>query len=416
MSKTNFKGPSANFLHASALASKNNYLKVDEVTPTSETDDFARLHLDTVQRIPIDKLVKFPTNRTYTEENVELLKKDILAEGFTTVIMVAEETKEDPSYTDTPLNEHESSQTRTGKLTGRYIILRGHRRFDALSRALKEDPSISPDGCVSAYVIEPGLSWDRLKELNMTDNHRVESVSLREQRREIAELMKLYKKRGLSDAIERVSQYYDRNKTQIYKSLQISENLNPEFLEEFDHGFIPTNVAVGLSRLSKETQEKALILYKNHGGITEDDIQSFMISDNNDAGTIDKKHQEMAKAQEERKKLQEDIDLYHNGNEKELSESEINAMKKKRDNLTKKIRRLQVCLDELENKPFPENDAEPVAKTINIVSARVTRMSKNIQSNIKFMAKNAASLSTDDVQVIDDMIDALTKFKAQIQQ
>lgn len=411
MGKDKLKAPSANFMFGSNLALKNAYVNVGTDNPDTDTDDFRRLHLDDVHRISLDKLVKFPSNRTYSEENIELLKGDILAEGFNTVIMVAEETKSDPSYTNQKFDERESASPRNDKPTGRYIILRGHRRFDALSRAVKEDPSVAPDGCVSAYIVEPGLSWDRLKELNMTDNHRAERVSLREQRKEIAELSKLYKKRGLKDAIDRISKYYDRNKTQIYKSLQISENLHKDFLDEFDHGFITMETAVALSRLSSAKQEEALLLYKENGSISDDRIQSLSLNDFDETDTVNKKKAELATALEDKQKLQSDIDGYYNGNENDMSPVELEGLKKRRDNLTKRIKRLQTCIEELENAPIPEASEKPSEPKLNVITERVTKMNKSIRSQLDFMTKNADQMTGDDIQMIDDIIKSLQEFR-----
>ena len=416
MGKDKLKAPSANFMFASNLAQNHTYISVGQDDIATDNDDFRRLHLDDVYRIKLDQLVKFPTNRTYSEENIELLKKDILAEGFNTVIMVAEEIKTDPSYTDKPLNDKESSEPRRGKPTGRYIILRGHRRFDALSRAVKEDPSIAPDGCVSAYIVEPGLSWDRLKELNMTDNHRAERVSLREQRREIAELSRLYKKRGLKDSIDRISQYYNRNKAQIYKSLQISENLNSELLHEFDHGYITMESAVSLSRLSSSKQEEALLLYKQKGGLTDNDIDALTLGDHDETDTINKKRAELLSAQEQKQTLQSSIDDYYSGNNNDMSPVKLEGLKKQRDNLTKRIKRLQTCIDELEGKPMEDVTVHPEPAKINVMTARVSKMGKSINNQIKFMSKNISMITPDDIQAIDDIIRTLQDFKDGIEQ
>ena len=73
MGKDVFKGPSANFLFASEHVKKNTYINADDAQTDESCDAFKRLHLDDVQRIPLKLLVKFPSNRNYNEENIELL-------------------------------------------------------------------------------------------------------------------------------------------------------------------------------------------------------------------------------------------------------------------------------------------------------------------------------------------------------
>lgn len=257
--------------------------------------------------IPVSSLIDFPGNRDTSNTDIEILAEDILRNGFNGVIYAAPEYDTDPTCSDKACVP---SDKRSGKPTGRYIIISGHRRVQALRKILEAQPDFD-HGNVRVLLADPAISWDEMTEENIL--HNVDSRELKpsELRSQITTLLELYKKRGLSaEAISLTAEKLGIYKTKIYQENAIDRELSDALKTAYDGGQLNSIQAYTCAKLPGRLQD-SIASYLAEGGT---EVDAFISSLD-----INKRQLEyeslLAKNQELEEKIQSLSEIVQNGGE-----------------------------------------------------------------------------------------------------
>ena len=361
-----------------------------------------------IEMIQYEKLVTFPNNRDIDDTDIDIFSENIERNGFQSAIVVA--------------REFEDGESRTGKATGNYIIISGHRRYAAFSLILERNPSFMHRK-LPALILRDDIPWTELEELNLLMNYDAVSESSHpgDMRKRVSRLMELLQSRGIEKKLyDRIAEKLSISSRQIRKYDSINKNLIVGLQTLLDEEKISINQANQYASRSIDVQNYILNYINEHGeAVTEDEYQQLKSQDE-ERQTAQKAAEEKLRENEQKLKEQENEILRLKNKTLEL-ESLVNSDQETDEsssleliNTQAQLRRAKEKADKYHKilKEAKEADEEQLNKSIGIsapiaVNEMISKINDNVIKLVKRKEKRGYQFSKNDVQKIRTIIDDL---------
>ncbi len=221
-----------------------------------------------IEMIQYEKLVTFPNNRDIDDTDIDIFSENIERNGFQSAIVVA--------------REFEGGEERSGKATGNFIIISGHRRYAAFSLILERNPSFMHRK-LPALILRDDIPWTELEELNLLMNYDAVSESSHpgDMRKRVSRLMELLQSRGIEKKLyDRIAEKLSISSRQIRKYDSINKNLIVGLQTLLDEEKISINQANQYASRSIDVQNYILNYINEHGeAVTDDEYQQLKSQD-----------------------------------------------------------------------------------------------------------------------------------------
>jgi len=361
-----------------------------------------------IEMIQYEKLVTFPNNRDIDDTDIDIFSENIERNGFQSAIVVA--------------RDFEGGESRTGKATGNYIIISGHRRYAAFSLILERNPSFMHRK-LPALILRDDIPWTELEELNLLMNYDAVSESSHpgDMRKRVSRLMELLQSRGIEKKLyDRIAEKLSISSRQIRKYDSINKNLIVGLQTLLDEEKISINQANQYASRSIDVQNYILNYINEHGeAIAEDEYQQLKSQDE-ERQAAQKAAEEKLRENEQKLKEQENEILRLKNKTLEL-ESLVNSDQETDEsssleliNTQAQLRRAKEKADKYHKilKEAKESDEEQLNKTIGIsapiaVNEMISKINDNVIKLVKRKEKRGYQFSKNDVQKIKTIIDDL---------
>ncbi|SEA74727.1 ParB-like nuclease domain-containing protein [Oribacterium sp. KHPX15] len=361
-----------------------------------------------IEMIQYEKLVTFPNNRDIDDTDIDIFSENIERNGFQSAIVVA--------------REFDGGEERTGKATGNYIIISGHRRYAAFSLILERNPSFMHRK-LPALILRDDIPWTELEELNLLMNYDAVSESSHpgDMRKRVSRLMELLQSRGIEKKLyDRIAEKLSISSRQIRKYDSINKNLIVGLQTLLDEEKISINQANQYASRSIDVQNYILNYINEHGeAVTEDEYQQLKSQDE-ERQAAQKATEEKLRENEQKLKEQENEILRLKNKTLEL-ESLVNSDQETDEsssleliNTQAQLRRAKEKADKYHKilKEAKEADEEQLNKSIGIsapiaVNEMISKINDNVIKLVKRKEKRGYQFSKNDVQKIRTIIDDL---------
>ncbi|SFG68694.1 ParB/RepB/Spo0J family partition protein [Oribacterium sp. WCC10] len=361
-----------------------------------------------IEMLQYEKLVSFPDNRDIDDTDIDVFAENIERNGFQSAIVVA--------------REFDGGESRTGKPTGNYIIISGHRRYAAFSMILEKNPSFMHRK-IPALILRDDIPWPELEELNLLMNYDAVSEASHpgDMRKRVARLMELLQKRGIEKKLyDRIAEKLSISSRQIRKYDSINKNLIVGLQNLLDEEKISINQANQYASRSISVQNYILDFINEKGeALTEDEYQQLKSQDEENI-RLQKEAEERLKENELKLREQED-EIKRLKNKTIELESLVNddqdineKASQELINTQAQLRRAREKADKYQKilKDAKEADAEQINKTIGIsapiaVNEMLSKINDNVVKLGKRKEKRGYQFSKNDVQKIRSIIDDL---------
>ena len=361
-----------------------------------------------IEMIQYEKLVTFPNNRDIDDTDIDIFSENIERNGFQSAIVVA--------------REFEGGEERSGKATGNYIIISGHRRYAAFSLILKRNPSFMHRK-LPALILRDDIPWTELEELNLLMNYDAVSESSHpgDMRKRVSRLMELLQSRGIEKKLyDRIAEKLSISSRQIRKYDSINKNLIVGLQTLLDEEKISINQANQYASRSIDVQNYILNYINEHGeAVTEDEYQQLKSQDE-ERQAAQKAAEEKLRENEQKLKEQENEILRLKNKTLEL-ESLVTSDQETDEsssleliNTQAQLRRAKEKADKYHKilKEAKEADEEQLNKSIGIsapiaVNEMISKINDNVIKLVKRKEKRGYQFSKNDVQKIRTIIDDL---------
>ncbi len=361
-----------------------------------------------IEMIQYEKLVTFPNNRDIDNTDIDIFSENIERNGFQSAIVVA--------------REFEGGEERSGKATGNFIIISGHRRYAAFSLILERNPSFMHRK-LPALILRDDIPWTELEELNLLMNYDAVSESSHpgDMRKRVSRLMELLQSRGIEKKLyDRIAEKLSISSRQIRKYDSINKNLIVGLQTLLDEEKISINQANQYASRSIDVQNYILNYINEHGeAVTEDEYQQLKSQDE-ERQAAQKAVEEKLRENEHKLKEQENEILRLKNKTLEL-ESLVNSDQETDEsssleliNTQAQLRRAKEKADKYHKilKEAKEADEEQLNKSIGIsapiaVNEMISKINDNVIKLVKRKEKRGYQFSKNDVQKIRTIIDDL---------
>ena len=361
-----------------------------------------------IEMIQYEKLVTFPNNRDIDDTDIDIFSENIERNGFQSAIVVA--------------REFEGGEERSGKATGNYIIISGHRRYAAFSLILERNPSFMHRK-LPALILRDDIPWTELEELNLLMNYDAVSESSHpgDMRKRVSRLMELLQSRGIEKKLyDRIAEKLSISSRQIRKYDSINKNLIVGLQTLLDEEKISINQANQYASRSIDVQNYILNYINEHGEAVTDDEYQQLKSQDEERQTAQKAAEEKLRENEQKLKEQENEILRLKNKTLEL-ESLVNSDQETDEsssleliNTQAQLRRAKEKADKYHKilKEAKEADEEQLNKSIGIsapiaVNEMISKINDNVIKLVKRKEKRGYQFSKNDVQKIRTIIDDL---------
>lgn len=361
-----------------------------------------------IEMIQYEKLVPFPDNRDIDDTDIDVFAENIKRNGFQSAIVIA--------------REFDGGETRTGRPTGNYVIVSGHRRYAAFGMILAEDASFMHRK-VPALILRDDIPWSDLEELNLLMNYDAVSEASHpgDMRKRVARLMELLQKRGIEKKLyDRIADKLSISSRQIRKYDSINKNLIVGLQNLLDDEKITINQANQYASRSIEVQTYILNYINEHNEtVTEDEYQQLKAQDEENQ-KAQKLAEERLKENEQKLKEQEAEIARLKNKTIELEslvheETDINeTASQELINTQAQLRRAREKAEKFQKilKDAKEADAEQINKTIGIsapiaVNEMLSKINDNVVKLGKRKEKRGYQFTKNDIQKIKAIIDDL---------
>ncbi len=213
--------------------------------------DISKTELRTVD---ISLLTPFPDNRDISDTEIDVLAKQIYSSGFVSAITIAKE------YEDT------LSEGRPHKPTGRYIILDGHRRVEAIKLIQQTIDKNYMDGMVPCQVFITDLSYKSMYVINILGNQQKAETpkEIRERTLILAQLVKEGVITNISKSIPKIG---NMSKRTYYAYSFINDNLCDSLKDIFDNGQLSMNACLKIAKHDEVFQNMIVEYCKERSGL-----------------------------------------------------------------------------------------------------------------------------------------------------
>ena len=361
-----------------------------------------------IEMIQYEKLVTFPNNRDIDDTDIDIFSENIERNGFQSAIVVA--------------REFEGGEERSGKATGNYIIISGHRRYAAFSMILERNPSFMHRK-LPALILRDDIPWTELEELNLLMNYDAVSESSHpgDMRKRVSRLMELLQSRGIEKKLyDRIAEKLSISSRQIRKYDSINKNLIVGLQTLLDEEKISINQANQYASRSIDVQNYILNYINEHGEAVTDDEYQQLKSQDEERQAAQKAAEEKLRENEQKLKEQENEILRLKNKTLEL-ESLVNSDQETDEsssleliNTQAQLRRAKEKADKYHKilKEAKEADEEQLNKSIGIsapiaVNEMISKINDNVIKLVKRKEKRGYQFSKNDVQKIRTIIDDL---------
>jgi len=361
-----------------------------------------------IEMIQYEKLITFPNNRDIDDTDIDIFSENIERNGFQSAIVVA--------------REFEGGEERSGKATGNYIIISGHRRYAAFSMILERNPSFMHRK-LPALILRDDIPWTELEELNLLMNYDAVSESSHpgDMRKRVSRLMELLQSRGIEKKLyDRIAEKLSISSRQIRKYDSINKNLIVGLQTLLDEEKISINQANQYASRSIDVQNYILNYINEHGEAVTDDEYQQLKSQDEERQTAQKAAEEKLRENEQKLKEQENEILRLKNKTLEL-ESLVNSDQETDEsssleliNTQAQLRRAKEKADKYHKilKEAKEADEEQLNKSIGIsapiaVNEMISKINDNVIKLVKRKEKRGYQFSKNDVQKIRTIIDDL---------
>ena len=361
-----------------------------------------------IEMIQYEKLVTFPNNRDIDDTDIDIFSENIERNGFQSAIVVA--------------REFEGGEERSGKATGNYIIISGHRRYAAFSLILERNPSFMHRK-LPALILRDDIPWTELEELNLLMNYDAVSESSHpgDMRKRVSRLMELLQSRGIEKKLyDRIAEKLSISSRQIRKYDSINKNLIVGLQTLLDEEKISINQANQYASRSIDVQNYILNYINEHGEAVTDDEYQQLKSQDEERQAAQKAAEEKLRENEQKLKEQENEILRLKNKTLEL-ESLVNSDQETDEsssleliNTQAQLRRAKEKADKYHKilKEAKEADEEQLNKSIGIsapiaVNEMISKINDNVIKLVKRKEKRGYQFSKNDVQKIRTIIDDL---------
>lgn len=361
-----------------------------------------------IEMIQYEKLVTFPNNRDIDDTDIDIFSENIERNGFQSAIVVA--------------REFEGGEERSGKATGKFIIISGHRRYAAFSLILERNPSFMHRK-LPALILRDDIPWTELEELNLLMNYDAVSESSHpgDMRKRVSRLMELLQSRGIEKKLyDRIAEKLSISSRQIRKYDSINKNLIVGLQTLLDEEKISINQANQYASRSIDVQNYILNYINEHGEAVTDDEYQQLKSQDEERQSAQKAAEEKLRENEQKLKEQENEILRLKNKTLEL-ESLVNSDQETDEsssleliNTQAQLRRAKEKADKYHKilKEAKEADEEQLNKSIGIsapiaVNEMISKINDNVIKLVKRKEKRGYQFSKNDVQKIRTIIDDL---------
>ena len=361
-----------------------------------------------IEMIQYEKLITFPNNRDIDDTDIDIFSENIERNGFQSAIVVA--------------REFEGGEERSGKATGNFIIISGHRRYAAFSLILERNPSFMHRK-LPALILRDDIPWTELEELNLLMNYDAVSESSHpgDMRKRVSRLMELLQSRGIEKKLyDRIAEKLSISSRQIRKYDSINKNLIVGLQTLLDEEKISINQANQYASRSIDVQNYILNYINEHGEAVTDDEYQQLKSQDEERQTAQKAAEEKLRENEQKLKEQENEILRLKNKTLEL-ESLVNSDQETDEsssleliNTQAQLRRAKEKADKYHKilKEAKEADEEQLNKSIGIsapiaVNEMISKINDNVIKLVKRKEKRGYQFSKNDVQKIRTIIDDL---------
>ncbi|WP_029201927.1 hypothetical protein [Oribacterium sp. NK2B42] len=361
-----------------------------------------------IEMIQYEKLVTFPNNRDIDDTDIDIFSENIERNGFQSAIVVA--------------REFEGGEERSGKATGNFIIISGHRRYAAFSLILERNPSFMHRK-LPALILRDDIPWTELEELNLLMNYDAVSESSHpgDMRKRVSRLMELLQSRGIEKKLyDRIAEKLSISSRQIRKYDSINKNLIVGLQTLLDEEKISINQANQYASRSIDVQNYILNYINEHGEAVTDDEYQQLKSQDEERQAAQKAAEEKLRENEQKLKEQENEILRLKNKTLEL-ESLVNSDQETDEsssleliNTQAQLRRAKEKADKYHKilKEAKEADEEQLNKSIGIsapiaVNEMISKINDNVIKLVKRKEKRGYQFSKNDVQKIRTIIDDL---------
>ena len=361
-----------------------------------------------IEMIQYEKLVTFPNNRDIDDTDIDIFSENIERNGFQSAIVVA--------------REFEGGEERSGKATGNFIIISGHRRYAAFSLILERNPSFMHRK-LPALILRDDIPWTELEELNLLMNYDAVSESSHpgDMRKRVSRLMELLQSRGIERKLyDRIAEKLSISSRQIRKYDSINKNLIVGLQTLLDEEKISINQANQYASRSIDVQNYILNYINEHGEAVTDDEYQQLKSQDEERQAAQKAAEEKLRENEQKLKEQENEILRLKNKTLEL-ESLVNSDQETDEsssleliNTQAQLRRAKEKADKYHKilKEAKEADEEQLNKSIGIsapiaVNEMISKINDNVIKLVKRKEKRGYQFSKNDVQKIRTIIDDL---------
>ena len=358
-----------------------------------------------IEMIQYEKLLPFPENRDIEDTDVDIFAENIERNGFQSAIVIA--------------REFEDGESRTGKTTGNYIIISGHRRYAAFGMILEKNPSFMHRK-LPALILRDDIPWSELEELNLLMNYDAVSESSHpgDMRKRVARLMELLQKRGVEKKLfDRIAEKLSISSRQIRKYDSINKNLIVGLQNLLDEEKISINQANQYASRSIDVQNYILDYIKENGEtVTEDEYQHLKDQDEENIKlqkiAAERLRENELKLREQENEIQrlknKTIELETMvKDDPEMEESSSQELI----NTQAQLRRAKEKADKYQKilKDAKEADAEQLNKNIGIsapiaVNEMLSKINDNVVKLGKRKEKRGYKFSKNDIQKIKSII------------
>ena len=361
-----------------------------------------------IEMIQYEKLVTFPNNRDIDDTDIDIFSENIERNGFQSAIVVA--------------REFEGGEERSGKATGNFIIISGHRRYAAFSLILERNPSFMHRK-LPALILRDDIPWTELEELNLLMNYDAVSESSHpgDMRKRVSRLMELLQSRGIEKKLyDKIAEKLSISSRQIRKYDSINKNLIVGLQTLLDEEKISINQANQYASRSIDVQNYILNYINEHGEAVTDDEYQQLKSQDEERQAAQKAAEEKLRKNEQKLKEQENEILRLKNKTLEL-ESLVNSDQETDEsssleliNTQAQLRRAKEKADKYHKilKEAKEADEEQLNKSIGIsapiaVNEMISKINDNVIKLVKRKEKRGYQFSKNDVQKIRTIIDDL---------
>ncbi|MBP3805108.1 MAG: hypothetical protein J6I76_14700 [Oribacterium sp.] len=361
-----------------------------------------------IEMIQYEKLVTFPNNRDIDDTDIDIFSENIERNGFQSAIVVA--------------REFEGGEERSGKATGNFIIISGHRRYAAFSLILERNPSFMHRK-LPALILRDDIPWTELEELNLLMNYDAVSESSHpgDMRKRVSRLMELLQSRGIEKKLyDKIAEKLSISSRQIRKYDSINKNLIVGLQTLLDEEKISINQANQYASRSIDVQNYILNYINEHGEAVTDDEYQQLKSQDEERQAAQKAAEEKLRENEQKLKEQENEILRLKNKTLEL-ESLVNSDQESDEsssleliNTQAQLRRAKEKADKYHKilKEAKEADEEQLNKSIGIsapiaVNEMISKINDNVIKLVKRKEKRGYQFSKNDVQKIRTIIDDL---------